>query len=77
MSDIQKELKRLKIEEKLKNILFIEKAQKDSIQWGMNYITFSLSKRIRPLILLESNLIYSPFPLHSILYQKEVQLCIY
>jgi len=59
MNYIIQEIERLNIEEKLKDILFFKDAEEYSIKWGMNYITFSPSKRIRPLLLLESNLAFS------------------
>jgi len=54
MDYLAEEVKRLKIEENIKKYLYIDNAEKDSIEWGMNYITFAPSKRIRPLLLLES-----------------------
>lgn len=59
MNFIQKEIEKLKIEQNFKKILNIKKVKEYSLEWGMNYILFSPSKRIRPLILLESNLIFS------------------
>ena len=59
MDYIQKEIERLNIEKNLKKNLYIKNVKKHSLEWGMNYILFSPSKRIRPLILLESNLIFS------------------
>ena len=74
MNDIEKEIKRLRIEEKLRNILFIKDAKKDSIQWGMNYITFAPSKRIRPLLLIESNLVFSPVDKDSYILACAIEL---
>ena len=59
MNLIQKEIERLNIENRLKKLLYIKNIKKHSLEWGMNYILISPSKRIRPLILLESNLIFS------------------
>jgi len=54
MDYLNSEINRLKVEEHLKKYLYIDNAEKDSIEWGMNYITFAPSKRVRPLLLLES-----------------------
>ena len=59
MNFIEQEFEKFKIKEKIKKLLYVKNASKHSIGWGMNYITFSPSKRIRPLLLLESNLIFS------------------
>ena len=59
MQLINNEFNKLKIDQKIKDILFIENTEEKSIQWGMNYILFSPSKRIRPLLVLESNLVFS------------------
>ncbi|MCG8572278.1 MAG: polyprenyl synthetase family protein [Spirochaetes bacterium] len=58
MDFIISELKELQIEEKLKNILKYTHPEKHSLEWGLNYITFSPSKRIRPLLVLESHKIF-------------------
>jgi len=42
----------LNVESRLKDILFYNNAEEFSLEWGMNYITFSPSKRVRPLLLL-------------------------
>ena len=72
--EIEKEKKRLKIEKELKNILFFKDAKKDTIQWGMNYIAFSPSKRIRPLLLIESNLVFSPIDKDSYILACAIEL---
>jgi geranylgeranyl diphosphate synthase, type II len=59
MQIIADEIKRLNIEKKIHEILFIKNSAKHSIEWGMNYMLFSPSKRIRPLLLLESNLVFA------------------
>lgn len=74
MNYLLEEIKRLNIEKVLKELIFIENAQKHSIEWGMNYITFSPSKRIRPLILLESNLIFSPLDKDSYILAGALEL---
>lgn len=56
---INDEIKKLDIENRLKNLLYRDNENELSIGWGMNYIFFSPSKRVRPLLLLESNLIFS------------------
>ena len=56
---IQSEIEQFGIEEKLRELLFFKDAEEYSLEWGMNYITFSSSKRIRPLLLLESNKVFS------------------
>ncbi|HPO48864.1 MAG TPA: polyprenyl synthetase family protein [Spirochaetota bacterium] len=58
MDYITLESERLKIDEKLKKNLFFNDAKYLSLEWGMNYILFAPSKRVRPLLLLESNLIF-------------------
>ncbi len=58
MNYIEAEIKKFKIEEKIKKLLYFKKPGKHSIEWGMNHITFAPSKRLRPLLLLESNLAY-------------------
>ncbi|OHD11011.1 MAG: hypothetical protein A2086_10090 [Spirochaetes bacterium GWD1_27_9] len=74
MDYILEELKRLKIEEKLKEILYFENIKQHSIEWGMNYITFSPSKRVRPLLVLESNLSYSQLDADSYLLGAAIEL---
>lgn len=59
MDYILKEIEKLNIEKKLKELIYLKDVIEYSLEWGMNYIFFSPSKRIRPLILLESNLIFS------------------
>ncbi len=56
MDYLTSEIKRLKIEEYMKRYLYINSVEDDSIEWGMNYITFAPSKRIRPLLLIEAGL---------------------
>lgn len=58
MKTIFNEIIRLNIEKKLNRLLFFRNAKEYSLQWGMNYILFSPSKRIRPLLLLEANMIF-------------------
>lgn len=59
MSIVNKEIERLQIEAKMKALLGFEKAPEFSLEWGMNHILFAPSKRIRPLLVLESNLVFS------------------
>lgn len=56
--DIQKNIDSNEIEENLRRILYIENAADKSIEWAMNYITFSPCKRVRPLLLIEANKIF-------------------
>jgi geranylgeranyl diphosphate synthase type II len=58
MNYVENEIKRLKIESKIKKYLFFKNPQKYSAEWGMNHITFATCKRLRPLLLLESNLAF-------------------
>jgi geranylgeranyl diphosphate synthase type II len=58
MLNINKCIKELQIEENLNRLLFYPDCPEDSIAWGMNYITFSPSKRVRPLLLLQANKIF-------------------
>ncbi len=74
MKFIEREIKKLKIEEELRSLLFIKNTKKYSIEWGMNYITFSPSKRIRPLLLLESNLIFSSIDKDSYILASAIEL---
>lgn len=71
---IESEINRLEIEENIRKILYFQDAEKLSIQWGMNYITFSPSKRIRPLLLLESNDIYQPIDRDTYILAAAVEL---
>jgi geranylgeranyl diphosphate synthase, type II len=59
MDFLNNEISRLDIENKLKKYIYCEAEDEHSIEWGMNYITFSPSKRVRPLLLLETNLMFS------------------
>lgn len=74
MEFIEKEIKLLQIEKKLKNLLYINNAPQYSIEWGMNYITFSKSKRIRPLLVLESNLIFKEIDKDSYVLACAIEL---
>ena len=74
MNSVEKEIKKLKIEQNIKNLLFLKKAKKGSIQWGMNYITFSPSKRLRPLLLLESNLVFSSLDKDAYVLSAAIEL---
>ncbi len=56
--NIQQLVRDLNIEERLRALLYYENAIKHSLEWGMNYILFSPSKRIRPLLLLETNRLF-------------------
>jgi geranylgeranyl diphosphate synthase, type II len=74
MNLINDEISRLDIEKKLNTNLFFDSPENLSIEWGMNYITFSQSKRIRPLLLLESNLIFSDIDEDSYVLASAVEL---
>jgi geranylgeranyl diphosphate synthase, type II len=74
MDIASKEIERLKIEEILKEILYFSNAKEHSIEWGMNYITFSPSKRIRPLLLLESNIAFSQIDKDSYILSSALEL---
>lgn len=74
MEYIKSEIEKLNIEKKLKDILFIDNTKEMSIKWGMNYILFSPSKRIRPLLLLESNLVFSEIDEDSYILSSIVEL---
>jgi geranylgeranyl diphosphate synthase, type II len=74
MDFIKEELKRLELEKKIKDILFINNARAHSVEWGMNYITFSPSKRLRPLLVLESDLIFSKPDRDSYILASAVEL---
>jgi len=74
MDFINEEIKRLKIEEKITDILYFKEAEEHSLEWGMNYITFSPSKRVRPLLLLESNLIFSEIDSDSYILSSALEL---
>ncbi len=74
MKYINEEIERLNIEERFKKNLYFENAPELSIKWGMNYITFSPSKRIRPLLLLESNLSFSDLDDDSYLLSTALEL---
>ena len=74
MKFIEREIKKLKIEEELRSLLFIKNTKKYSIEWGVSYITFSPAKRIRPLLLLESNLIFSSIDKDSYILASAIEL---
>lgn len=74
MNFIKSELKRLAIEKNLSELLKVEEAAKHSLEWGMNYIFFSPSKRVRPLLTLETNLIFSEPDRDSYLLAAAVEL---
>ena len=74
MDYILGEIKRFSIEKKLKDILFFDNAKEYSLEWGMNYITFSSSKRIRPLLLLESNQVFSKIDDDSYILSGAIEL---
>lgn len=56
---INKKIKENNIDKKLKDLLYYKDCQFLSIEWGINYILFSPSKRVRPLLLIETNKIFS------------------
>ncbi|HOV12897.1 MAG TPA: polyprenyl synthetase family protein [Spirochaetota bacterium] len=74
MDYITEEFERLKIEENLKRILYYKEPKFHSLEWGMNYITFSPSKRVRPLLLLESNLIFNTIDDDSYILASALEL---
>ena len=59
MSFIDQHINDLHIEEKLKSLVYIDNPKEESVQWGMNYMFFAPSKRVRPLLTLESNLCFA------------------
>ena len=59
MSFIDQHISDLHIEEKLKSLVYIDNPKEESVQWGMNYMFFAPSKRVRPLLTLESNLCFA------------------
>lgn len=58
MSFLDERIAAADIERKLKDIVYIQNTPLHSIQWGMNYIFFAPSKRVRPLLCIESNKVY-------------------
>lgn len=58
MSFITDEISRLNIESELEKLLCNKNAAAASLEWGMNHIMFAPSKRVRPLLVLEANLVY-------------------
>ncbi len=74
MDYIIEEIEKLNIEKKFKELIFFKDAIEHSLEWGMNYIFFSPSKRIRPLILLESNLIYSDLDNDSYILSSALEM---
>lgn len=74
MNIINSEIKKLNIEDNIRKVLFFENPDFLSLEWGMNHITFAPSKMIRPLLLLESNLIYNPLDNDSYLLASAVEL---
>ncbi|MBP7552984.1 MAG: polyprenyl synthetase family protein [Spirochaetes bacterium] len=73
MNFIKEEFERLKIEDNVKKI-FNSDPPEFSIEWGMKYITLSPSKRIRPLLLLESNLIFNEIDNDSYILANSLEL---
>lgn len=73
MNFIKEEFERLKIEDNVKKI-FNSDSPEFSIEWGMKYITLSPSKRIRPLLLLESNLIFNEIDNDSYILANSLEL---
>lgn len=73
MNFIKEEFERLKIEDNIKNI-FSSDPPEFSIEWGMKYITLSPSKRIRPLLLLESNLVFNDIDADSYILANSLEL---
>ncbi len=53
--DIDEAIRSLDIEYRLKKLVYYEDPLFHSVEWGVNYIFFSPCKRIRPLLLLETN----------------------
>ena len=74
MKIITEEILRLDIENRLKNILFYKNCNENTLEWGMNYIMFSSSKRVRPLLLLEANLAFSGINHDAYLLASAVEL---
>lgn len=58
MSFITDEISRLNIESELEKLIYCKNAATASLEWGMNHIMFAPSKRVRPLLVLEANLVY-------------------
>lgn len=58
MNTIFDKITELQIETRLESILKYDNPQELSIEWGMNYVLFSPSKRVRPLLLLETNRVF-------------------
>lgn len=52
--NISKIVENYKINQRLHEILYIDTDDKVNIEWGMNYVLFLPSKRVRPLLLLKS-----------------------
>jgi geranylgeranyl diphosphate synthase type II len=73
MNFIKEEFERLKIEDNVKKI-FSPDPPEFSIEWGMKYITLSPSKRIRPLLLLESNLVFNEIDDDSYILANSLEL---
>ena len=74
MDYLSQEFEKLKVEENLKRILFYKETKYQSLEWGMNYITFSPSKRIRPLLLLQSNLVFADLDDDSYILSSALEL---
>lgn len=74
MNIIDKRIKELEIETRLNNILYYKNAEEFSIEWGMNYILFAPCKRVRPLLLLETNRIFGNIDNDSYILASSVEL---
>ncbi|OHD41131.1 MAG: hypothetical protein A2015_11665 [Spirochaetes bacterium GWF1_31_7] len=74
MNIINSEIKKHDIETQISELLFLDKSLDLSIEWGMNHILFAPSKRIRPLLVLESNMVFDPIDDDSYVLAAAVEL---
>ncbi len=74
MNIIEKKLNEYNIEKKLYELLYYKECEYLSLEWGMNYIFFSPCKRVRPLLLFETNKIFGNIDNDSTILAAAVEL---
>jgi len=74
MNIVDRKISELNIEKILYDLLYYEDSSYLSLEWGMNYITFAPCKRVRPLLLLETNKIFKEIDNDSYILAATVEL---
>jgi geranylgeranyl diphosphate synthase type II len=73
MIEITSEINRLQLEENLQKYISYDNPTELTLEWGINHIFYAPSKRIRPLLVLESNLVFSDLDEDSYLLAAAVE----